>query len=83
MPLLFVTATRGTPFDRLTLMASSAGIHVSHRTSNWRVTSWLIVTPGQGTDGCLKYMPTLSGKVARLLDLELWSEVQRSGLAHT
>ena len=56
----FCDATCGTPFDHLTQMASSASIHVSHRTNNWRVTSWLIVTPGQGTDRCLKQMSTLS-----------------------
>lgn len=81
--LVFMATAQGIPLDHLALVARGSCVPDSH----WMVTigeavlGWL-PPPEDCTDGRLKHTPSLFGKEAYLLVLELLPYEQTSGLAH-
>lgn len=80
---VFLTATQGTPLDRLTLEARGPCFLGFPGTVTIRETDFhRLSAPRHFIDIRMKHIPSLSEKESYLFVYELWPEGQASGLAH-
>lgn len=85
--LVFATAAQGTPLDCLALEASGRGGRYLHlwvpwECNNQKNSSWQTPPPRVLHRQQIETHPSLPGKEAYLLILEVWLEGQASGLVH-
>ena len=80
---VFLSVNQGMPLDCLSLVANGAFIHGFHGTvtNGETVLSWL-PPPGNSADSRLKHTPSLYGKEAYLLVLELQPKGQASDFTY-